>query len=309
MPPTKSLRSGHVGEHVVAEQQVGLMPRAREPRSRSRRRRTRPPSGRPARVGRPRDVGGRLDAEHRDAALHEVLQQVAVVAGDLDDLAAASEAEALDHRARRSAWQCSSHVSRTTRSTRSRRRCAPGDSNSSSCTRKQLRSRRRRAADRTAPSRWPLGRRRRSSRAATCRGRRTSPRAGRRRTAGQRRHRAVRVLRGVEGSSCAERRRARMSPPSRSAAYHSTIGVERCVRPQPRRPAQTRAGRAWSRPSGSAPRAGAAPASCSQRRPPGQSCVEPLDDPRDRPRLVVGGPKFQAVARSGSLDSACASTR
>jgi hypothetical protein len=43
------------------------------------------------------DVGRGLDAEHGDAAGLEVLQQVAVVAGDLDHLVAGVEAEALHH--------------------------------------------------------------------------------------------------------------------------------------------------------------------------------------------------------------------
>ena len=42
------------------------------------------------------DVGGGLDAERRDAALDDVLQQVAVVAGDLHHEAVPVEAEALD---------------------------------------------------------------------------------------------------------------------------------------------------------------------------------------------------------------------
>ena len=50
-----------------------------------------------------RGVRGRLDAEHRDAALDEVLEQVAVVAGDLDDLAAARRARSARSWPRRSA--------------------------------------------------------------------------------------------------------------------------------------------------------------------------------------------------------------
>ena len=37
-------------------------------------------------MARLRDVGGRLDAEDRHAVRQEVLQEVAVVARDLDDL-------------------------------------------------------------------------------------------------------------------------------------------------------------------------------------------------------------------------------
>ena len=88
---------GHVGEHVVAEQQVGCAT---------------PPRSEPCAVCRPknstsvgipfcsatlRDVGGGLDAEHGDPALVEVLQQVAVVGGELDHVAVGPELEALDH--------------------------------------------------------------------------------------------------------------------------------------------------------------------------------------------------------------------
>ena len=86
---------GDVGEHVVAEQQVGgglagergggLAAEELDER-------------RDALLQRHlRDVGGRLDPEHGDLALVEVLQQVAVVGGDLDDVAALVEPEALDH--------------------------------------------------------------------------------------------------------------------------------------------------------------------------------------------------------------------
>ena len=79
---------GHVREHVVAEQQVGLRPARGELVARSRGRRSAPRVGMPCASRGLGDVGRRLDAEHRHAALDEVLQQVAVVAGDLDHLAA-----------------------------------------------------------------------------------------------------------------------------------------------------------------------------------------------------------------------------
>ena len=44
-----------------------------------------------------RDVGCRLDAQHRNSAPHEVLQQVSVVAGDLHYLAAGTEPEPFHH--------------------------------------------------------------------------------------------------------------------------------------------------------------------------------------------------------------------
>ena len=89
----------HVGEDVVADQQIGPLPRGDQLAGGGRaeelhqRRDAR-------RLGRGGDVGGRLDAEHRHAPLLEPAQQVAVVAGDLDHLVAGAEAEALDHRRR-----------------------------------------------------------------------------------------------------------------------------------------------------------------------------------------------------------------
>src|SRR5262245_27007370 len=52
----------------------------------------------PLRLGDFSDVGRRLDAENRNTACHEVLQEVSVVAGDLSDKTVPIEPEALDHR-------------------------------------------------------------------------------------------------------------------------------------------------------------------------------------------------------------------
>ena len=88
---------GHVGQHVVGSGEVRLVALGGEP-----------PGGVAAEEGDLRrhaalhrhagDIGRRLDAEHRHAAGDEVLQQVAVVARDLDNLALRSQPEALDHR-------------------------------------------------------------------------------------------------------------------------------------------------------------------------------------------------------------------
>jgi hypothetical protein len=43
-------------------------------------------------------LAGRLDPQHVEATRHKVLEQVPVVGGDLDDLAAGAESEALDDR-------------------------------------------------------------------------------------------------------------------------------------------------------------------------------------------------------------------
>ena len=83
---------GHVREHVVAQQQVGSRALVAEPRRQlgaeelDQRRD-------PAFLRRRRDVGRRLDAEDGQLALDEVLEEVAVVAGDLDDLVRRSEVE------------------------------------------------------------------------------------------------------------------------------------------------------------------------------------------------------------------------
>ncbi len=86
---------GDVREHVVAEQQVG----GRLPGQR-------PGRLLPEELHQRRDallerhlghVGGRLDAEHGDLALVEELQQIAIVGGDLHDVAVAVQAESLDH--------------------------------------------------------------------------------------------------------------------------------------------------------------------------------------------------------------------
>ena len=87
---------GDVGENVVADQEVGLGAigcqdlggfGAEEP-----------DQGRDALLlGDFGDVRRRLDAEDRYALGLEVLQQIAVVAGDLDDLAMGAEAEPRDH--------------------------------------------------------------------------------------------------------------------------------------------------------------------------------------------------------------------
>ena len=84
-------------QDVVAENEVGLpallcelasQVRAEELRHRFH----------PERDGRVRDIQRRLDAEHRDALRQEVLQEVAVVRGDLDHEAVRPEREALGHR-------------------------------------------------------------------------------------------------------------------------------------------------------------------------------------------------------------------
>ncbi len=86
-----------LGEHVVAEHEVGPPPLASQPLGEldseelDERRDA-------ALLGGTRDVRRRVDPEHGNALRHEVLQQVAVVRGELDDEAVGAELEALtDH--------------------------------------------------------------------------------------------------------------------------------------------------------------------------------------------------------------------
>ena len=110
MPRDEVVEVRHVREHVVAEQQVGLAALGRQ--------RARPldaeelarASGCPS-LGHRGDVRRRLDAEHRHAALHEVLQQVAVVGRDLDDQAGSRRGRSARPSPRRSARSASSQLS------------------------------------------------------------------------------------------------------------------------------------------------------------------------------------------------------
>ena len=69
---------------------------------------------RPSRA-RPRRCWRRLDTQGPDPARDDVLQEVAVVAGDLDDEGVPSEAAAARRRRRRSRSACSTHESRVGR--------------------------------------------------------------------------------------------------------------------------------------------------------------------------------------------------
>ncbi len=92
----KRVEVRRVRENVVAEQQVCLEPIVHHPprlvgaeEGDARRDATR--------AGDRRDVGRGLDAEARDPLRDDVLQEVAVVGGDLDDVALRPEPEALRH--------------------------------------------------------------------------------------------------------------------------------------------------------------------------------------------------------------------
>ena len=67
-----------------------------------------------------RDVRGRLDAKHRDALGQEVLQQVAVVAGKLDDEAGAVQPETIGDEIRIALRVLAPSCRHTTKNTRTR---------------------------------------------------------------------------------------------------------------------------------------------------------------------------------------------
>ncbi len=87
---------GHVGQHVVADHEIGSHPVGDDlvRRVHAEELRDGGDADLPGRLGH---VLGGLDAEHRHALGHEVLQEVPVVGRDLDHLRARTEAEAVDH--------------------------------------------------------------------------------------------------------------------------------------------------------------------------------------------------------------------
>ena len=95
-PRHEPVQVRHVSEHVVADQEVGSFTLGPQPPGQVEAEELdqRRDAGFP---GGGRDVGGRLDSEHGDAALDERAQEIAVVARDLDHLARRVEAEPIDH--------------------------------------------------------------------------------------------------------------------------------------------------------------------------------------------------------------------
>ena len=97
MPATKSLRSGTWASTLLPSSRSARMPlldqlaRRLAAEELDQRRD-------PLRLGDPGHVGRRLDAQHGDAPLDEILQQIAVVAGDLDHPALLRPGRAIDHR-------------------------------------------------------------------------------------------------------------------------------------------------------------------------------------------------------------------
>ena len=94
-PGDERVQVGHLREHVVADDQVGGEALGHE-RLRVLLVEELHARGNALLLRDARDVGRGLDPERGDAASHEVAQQVAVVAGELDHLAGAVERQARD---------------------------------------------------------------------------------------------------------------------------------------------------------------------------------------------------------------------
>src|SRR5579871_86079 len=92
----KVVQVGHVRKHVVGGHQVGRFPGSAEPARRLGAEK-RDFGGNALVMRHLGDVRRRLDAEHADAALLEILQQIAVVTGDLDDQRSGIEPVAFNH--------------------------------------------------------------------------------------------------------------------------------------------------------------------------------------------------------------------
>ena len=119
IPPTKSLRSGTWAMTLLAASRSAARPSAASRSSQI-------PSeelddGLDALLlGHLRDIGGRLDTQRGDPALDEVLQQIAVVAGELNDEAVVIEAETLAPPSRRTCGRAPPTSPSTRRSTHTR---------------------------------------------------------------------------------------------------------------------------------------------------------------------------------------------
>ena len=135
IPATKSLRSGTWASTLFADDEIGRDRRARIAVGRLDVRRTAPRSGIPA-VRRPRATfaAGSMPRTGSPRATN-MLQQVPVVARDLDDAGSEPERETLDRRRRRTARRARPNCPSTRRSRRSRAKMFSGGTTSSTCTR------------------------------------------------------------------------------------------------------------------------------------------------------------------------------
>ena len=163
----------NVGEHVVAEQEIGAPARRVQPPP-SRRRRN--PQRWYARLPAPRRRRWRrVRCRARESRGRESTAAGSRRWRRSRRRYARRRGQAHQSSDPRSACNGRASSSRTRRSRRSRRRCPPRSRTARAAPAGSFR-RRRRAAGRTAPSRWPARRRHSCWRAASCRGRRIRPR-------------------------------------------------------------------------------------------------------------------------------------
>jgi hypothetical protein len=95
-PADHPVQVGHMSEHVVCVEDVGLLPSIAQAVAKLRTEEftKRWNSGF---LRRPRDIARRLDAEHRDSLASIELEQVSIVTGDLDDEAAGAQRALRNH--------------------------------------------------------------------------------------------------------------------------------------------------------------------------------------------------------------------
>ena len=183
MPRDEVVEVGHVASTLLPSSRSALAAPPRAPRAvvaaeERDDRRDAPLDAPPRRRSRP--ARRRAPARPRS---REVLQQVAVVARDLDDRGCRARGRSARPPSRRSDARARASSSSTTRSTRSRRRSRSARLELLELHEEAVARRPARAADRTAPSRRAAsGGQVASSPAATCRGRRTRRAAARRRS-------------------------------------------------------------------------------------------------------------------------------
>ena len=181
--PTKSSRSGTWARTLLATIRSAARPAPTRSLGRLPRRRTAPRWACPCALATSAMLAAGSIPEHRDAGGHEVLQQVAVVAGDLDHQAVGPEAEPVDRRLGVAPRQCSSQLVGVGGEVGVvARRSSSGETSASTCTRRQA-SQTGRAAGRAARRRLQLLRRQVAvGQRLAARGRRTCRSAARGRT-------------------------------------------------------------------------------------------------------------------------------
>ena len=115
----------HLGEHIVAHDQVGLLA-LRHEAARQLDAEELGDAGNALGDRDLGDIGGRLDAEHRHAERQEMLQQIAVIAGEFDGQAAPRRGRAAWRSSRNRLWRARPSSSNRRRNRHIPEKCAPG---------------------------------------------------------------------------------------------------------------------------------------------------------------------------------------